>query len=53
MRNWLENFTYRIEIGAGVFVLAIAVTFLVAIITVGYQALKGALANPVSSLRNE
>jgi hypothetical protein len=53
MRNWLENFTYRIEIGAGVFVLAISVTFLVAIITVGYQALKGALANPVSSLRNE
>jgi predicted permease len=53
MRNWLENFTYRIDIGVGVFILAIGVTFMVAIITVGYQALKGALANPVSSLRNE
>ena len=53
MRNWLENFTYRIEIGAWVFVLAIAATFLVAMITVGYQSLKAALANPVDSLRDE
>jgi putative ABC transport system permease protein len=53
VRNWLDNFTYRIEIRIEVFVLAIALTFLVAIVTVGYQALKAALANPVNSLRNE
>lgn len=53
MSNWLENFTYRIEIGVGIFVLAIAATFLVAMITVGYQSLKAALANPIDSLRNE
>jgi ABC-type antimicrobial peptide transport system permease subunit len=53
MSNWLENFTYKIEIGAGIFVLAITATFLVAMITVGYQSLKAALANPVDSLRNE
>ena len=53
MRNWLDNFTYRIEIGIEVFVLAMALTFLVAVITVGYQAIKAAWANPVNSLRDE
>ncbi|MEO0331036.1 MAG: FtsX-like permease family protein, partial [Bacteroidota bacterium] len=53
MQNWLENFTYRIEIGAGVFALAIAATFLVAILTVSFQSVRAALANPVDSLRNE
>ncbi|MEQ9443657.1 MAG: ABC transporter permease [Cyclobacteriaceae bacterium] len=53
MQSWLENFTYRIEIGAGIFVLAIAATFLVAMITVSWQSIKAALANPVDSLRNE
>ena len=49
MNNWQENFDYRIEIGAGVFVLAMAVTFLVAMITVGYQSLKGTLAISLSA----
>ena len=53
MSNWLENFTYRIGIGPDIFVLAIAATFLVAMITVGYESLRAALANPVDSLRNE
>ena len=53
MQNWLENFTYRIEIGAGIFALAIAATFLVAILTVSFQSVRAALANPVDSLRNE
>jgi ABC-type antimicrobial peptide transport system permease subunit len=53
MRNWLENFTYRIDIGVGVFILAIGVTFMVAMITVGYQSLRVAIANPVNSVRNE
>ncbi|MCG8306373.1 MAG: ABC transporter permease [Cytophagales bacterium] len=53
MQNWLENFTYRIEIGAGIFALAIAATFLVAMLTVSFQSIKAALTNPVDSLRNE
>lgn len=53
MNNWLSNFQYRIQIGTGIFVTAIATTFLVALLTVGYQTLKAALANPVDSLRNE
>jgi predicted permease len=53
MNNWLENFAYRIEIGVGVFILAISITFLVALITVGYQSIKTALINPVNCLRDE
>jgi putative ABC transport system permease protein len=53
MNNWLQNFVYRINIGAGVFVLAILASLIIAWITVGYRALKAALANPVQSLRTE
>ncbi|WKN44375.1 ABC transporter permease [Tunicatimonas pelagia] len=53
MQNWLENFTYRIEIGGGIFALAIAATFLIAMLTVSFQSVRAALANPVDSLRNE
>ena len=53
MNNWLEDFAYRIHIGWTIFaiagVLAIAITF----ITVGYQAIKAAIANPIKSLRTE
>jgi putative ABC transport system permease protein len=53
MSNWLENFVFRIDIGAGVFVLAIFSSMLIAWLTVGYKALKAAMANPVKSLRTE
>lgn len=53
MNNWLANFQYRIQIGSGIFLTAIATTFLVALLTVGYQTTRAALANPVDSLRNE
>lgn len=53
MRNWLDNFAYRIDIGLGAFVLTIAVTLLIAAISVGYRAIRAALANPVESLRYE
>jgi len=53
MKQWLDNFAYRIHIGAGSFALAAASSFLIALMTVGYQSLKAALSNPVNSLRSE
>lgn len=53
MDQWLQNFAYRIDQGLISFLLASGITFLVAQITVSYQALKAALANPVESLRYE
>jgi predicted permease len=53
MNNWLQNFVYRINLGVGVFVLAIVLSLIIAWVTVGYRALRAALANPVQSLRTE
>ena len=52
-RNWLEGFAYRIKLGPGVFLLAILVSLLIAIVTVGYKSVKAALVNPVRALRSE
>jgi putative ABC transport system permease protein len=53
MHRWLEDFAYRIDLSWQVFVLAGVAALLIALITVSYQALKAALANPVKSLRTE
>jgi ABC-type antimicrobial peptide transport system permease subunit len=53
MSTWLQNFVYRIDMGIGVFVLAIVASLSIAWITVGYRAVKAALANPVKGLRTE
>jgi putative ABC transport system permease protein len=53
MRRWLEDFAYRIEIGPGVFLLTGAGVLMIAVVTVGYQAIKAALADPIKSLRYE
>jgi putative ABC transport system permease protein len=53
MHNWLQNFAYRININWLVFLLAALAAILIALITVGFQAVKAALANPVKSLRAE
>ncbi|MDM8173671.1 ABC transporter permease [Olivibacter sp. 47] len=53
MNSWLENFVYRINIGAGIFIMAIAITLVIAMLTVGYRSLKAALMNPVKSLKTE
>jgi putative ABC transport system permease protein len=53
MRQWLEGFAYRIDIGVSAFVVAGLVAVAVALATVGYHALRAALADPVKSLRYE
>jgi putative ABC transport system permease protein len=53
MNDWLQNFAYRINISVWVFILSGVCALLIAIITVGYQAIKAATADPVKSLRYE
>jgi putative ABC transport system permease protein len=53
MHSWLQGFAYRIPIGWWTFGLAGVVVFSIALLTVGFQALSAALANPVKSLRTE
>ena len=53
MNNWLEEFAYRIDINVGVFLIAGIITFLLALFTVSFQAVKAALSNPVEALKYE
>lgn len=53
MNSWLREFAYRIDIGWWTFAVAGALAFSIAVLTVGLQALKATLANPVKSLRTE
>jgi len=52
-RNWLENFVYRTPLSATVFVGALLVIALITLITVGYETLKAAMANPIKAIRHE
>lgn len=53
MANWLEAFAYRIPISWSVFVLAAFIAIVIAFVTISFQSIKAALANPVKSLRSE
>ena len=53
MNEWLQDFAYRINIGWWVFVGAGAFALLITLVTISFQAIKAALANPVKSLRTE
>ena len=50
---WLTNFAYRIEIGAGIFIIAGIIALSVAILTVSLHTFRAAWSNPVDSLRYE
>ena len=53
MNKWLQAFSYRVDIRWWMFATAGAIAILIAVITVSFQAIKAAIANPVESLRSE
>jgi putative ABC transport system permease protein len=53
MEKWLQDFAYRIHISWWVFALASLFAMLIALVTVSFQAIKAAIANPIKSLRTE
>ena len=53
MTKWLEDYTYRVSIEWWVFALAGFLSILIALLTVSYESIKAAIANPVTSLRAE
>jgi len=53
MHSWLQQYAYHIHLGTGIFAITIIGSIMIAWATVGYTAIKAALANPAKSLRNE
>ena len=53
MSKWLQGFAYRIDFHWWMFAIAVVVAVSIALFTVGFQAVKAAVANPVKSLRTE
>jgi putative ABC transport system permease protein len=53
MNRWLQNFAYRVNIGIWTLILTTLFAFMIALVSVSYQSIKVALANPVESLKYE
>ncbi len=53
MNNWLNDFAYRINLSVWIFILAGSMALFIAFITISFQSIRAALANPVTSLRSE
>lgn len=53
MNNWLQNFEYRINVGAWIFLIAGFITTFITFLTILYQSLKSAFTNPVDTLKYE
>ena len=53
MNKWLQDFAYKINIGWPVFAMAGMLAIVIAVITISFQSIKAAIANPVESLRTE
>ena len=53
MNNWLQDFAYRINMPWWIFIIAGIIAAMIALITISFQAIKAAVANPVKSLRTE
>jgi putative ABC transport system permease protein len=53
MHRWLENYTYRANLSWWMFVLAGLLALFIALVTLSFQSIRAAIANPVKSLRTE
>jgi putative ABC transport system permease protein len=53
MTDWLNSYAYKVDLSPWIFVLAIALTTIVCVVTVSFRSIKAAMANPVDSLKNE
>lgn len=53
MRSWLSNFSFQIDLGIWVFIAGFAASVLIVTLTIGYQTIRAALANPVEALKYE
>ena len=53
MHKWLQDFAYRIELSWWIFALAGLLAIGIAMLTVSFQAIKAAIANPVKAIRTE
>ncbi len=53
MKSWLDNFAFRIDLSPWIFIAASVLAYLIAVLTVSYQALKAARTNPAITLKYE
>jgi putative ABC transport system permease protein len=53
LQKWLQKYDYHITIGPGVFIISALAAIIITLITISFQSIKAALANPVKSLRSE
>ena len=53
MQNWLRNYQYHTDVAWWIFIITAVVAMLITLLTVSFQAVKAAMANPVKSLRAE
>jgi putative ABC transport system permease protein len=53
MNQWLKDFAYRATISPAIFISTAAIALLIALLTISWQTVKAALANPVQSIKNE
>jgi putative ABC transport system permease protein len=52
-KEYLDQFAYKVSVGPSVFLIGLAVTFTIALVTVAYRSIRAATTNPVNSLRSE
>jgi putative ABC transport system permease protein len=50
---WMQSYSYRATLGVTIYILAGGIAFVIAVVTIGYQCIRAAMANPAQSLRSE